>query len=59
MYYVGEKDKASVARELRDKLPRYMIPNEFEVLEQMLFTPNGKIDRKALLAKYEEACASV
>ena len=59
LYYVGEKDKAAVARELRDKLPRYMIPNEFEVLEQMLFTPNGKIDRKALLAKYEETCASV
>ena len=58
LYYVGDKDKATVAKELRDRLPRYMIPNEFEVLEQMLFTPNGKIDRKALLAKYEETCAS-
>ena len=54
LYYVGEKDKAELVKELRDKLPRYMIPNELENLENMLFTPNGKIDRKALLAKYEE-----
>ena len=31
-----------------------MIPNELEKLQTMLFTPNGKIDRKALLVKYEE-----
>ena len=55
LYYVGEKDKADLVKELRDKLPRYMIPNELENLENMLFTPNGKIDRKALLAKYEDA----
>lgn len=55
LYYVGDKDKATLIKELREKLPRYMIPNELEKLQTMLFTPNGKIDRKALLVKYEEA----
>ena len=58
LYYVGEKDKAEVIKELREKLPRYMLPNELVTLETMFFTPNGKIDRKALLAMYEETCIS-
>ena len=29
-------------------LPNYMIPNTFTNIEQLPFTPNGKIDRKAL-----------
>ena len=29
-------------------LPNYMIPNTFTKIEQLPFTPNGKIDRKAL-----------
>lgn len=58
LYYVGEKEKATLIKELREKLPRYMLPNELENLEAMLFTPNGKIDRKALLSKYEETCIS-
>ena len=54
LYYVGDKDKATLIKELRDKLPRYMLPNDMECLDAMLYTPNGKIDRKALLARYEE-----
>jgi len=57
LYYVGEKEKAILIKQLREKLPRYMIPNETVQLETMLFTPNGKIDRKGLLALYEkETC---
>ncbi|RKZ49546.1 MAG: non-ribosomal peptide synthetase, partial [Candidatus Parabeggiatoa sp. nov. 2] len=35
---------------LKARLPGYMIPSHFTVLEQLPLTPNGKIDRKALPA---------
>src|SRR6185295_14111048 len=35
---------------LAKKIPRYMIPNEFLLLEEMPLSPNGKIDRSALPA---------
>ncbi len=46
----GDKhiDVSNIKSFIGDKLPSYMIPANFIVLDKMPLTPNGKIDRKAL-----------
>jgi len=45
----GSAPGASQLREfLRDRLPEYMIPSDYTVLDTMPLTSNGKMDRKAL-----------
>ena len=48
LYYVGDYDKKEITEKLKDMLPRYMLPGRMKKLDEMPFTPNGKIDRKAL-----------
>jgi natural product biosynthesis luciferase-like monooxygenase protein len=57
-YLVGEVDKARLRAYLRGKLPDYMVPGEFVRLQRMPYTPNGKLDRKALPAPERIAAAA-
>lgn len=53
LYYVADLTPAQVATYLKEKLPRYMIPNVIEALEEMPLTSNGKINRVLLKEKYK------
>jgi amino acid adenylation domain-containing protein len=41
-------DEAILRRELKARLPEYMVPSRFVVLESFPMTTSGKVDRKAL-----------
>jgi amino acid adenylation domain-containing protein len=51
-YVVPSRGLASTVSELRrflgEKLPDYMVPSAFVMLEALPLTPNGKVDRRAL-----------
>ncbi len=59
LYYVGETEEKELVALLKDKLPRYMIPNHVRKLEQMPFTANGKIDRVTLTRYHQESTTKV
>ena len=48
LFFVGELTNAELTVILKDKLPRYMIPNKIIKLDTMPLTANGKIDRVTL-----------
>ncbi|MCI0767842.1 non-ribosomal peptide synthase/polyketide synthase [Bacillus sp. TL12] len=48
-YVVGEGDTGEWREYLKKQLPHYMVPAYFFQIEGMPLTPNGKVNRKALL----------
>src|SRR6185503_11604974 len=62
-YVVAEEGIALNVSELRaalkEQLPDYMIPSAFVTMTELLLTPNGKIDRKALPAPEQTADVSL
>jgi thioesterase domain-containing protein len=53
-YLLAAPDKAleteNLRREIKEKLPEYMVPSRFVVLDNFPMTTSGKVDRKALPA---------
>lgn len=49
LFYTGTIATKEVVAELKESLPRYMLPSLITCLDRMPMTPNGKIDRKQLL----------
>lgn len=53
LYYVGDITDSELAAVLKEKLPRYMLPNRIIKLSEMPLTANGKIDRVTLKKIYQ------
>lgn len=53
MFYTGDIEKRQLAKALKEKLPRYMIPNVYLQLEQLPKTATGKMDRVAMQEYYK------
>ena len=51
---MGDVTAAAVMGQLKEKLPRYMLPNRIEKIAKMPFTANGKINRLALKEQIKE-----
>ena len=47
-FYMGDAEPAEVRRDLKDKLPAYMVPAKLVRLEAMPLNKNGKTDRAGL-----------
>jgi amino acid adenylation domain-containing protein/non-ribosomal peptide synthase protein (TIGR01720 family) len=56
-YVVAEGGPSELRKYLADRIPDYMVPSAFIQLDQIPLTPNGKVDRQALIS-YEEVAAS-
>ncbi|MNW27829.1 Plipastatin synthase subunit A [compost metagenome] len=50
-YVAGTDRKEMLREELARKLPSYMVPAQFVMMDSLPLTPNGKIDRKTLPAQ--------
>ncbi|MCM1267413.1 MAG: amino acid adenylation domain-containing protein [Bacteroidales bacterium] len=50
--YTGGIDAKEMTAQLKEKLPRYMLPNLYQKLDEMPINLNGKIDRTALQKEF-------
>jgi amino acid adenylation domain-containing protein len=50
--YMGTEDQNALAKQLKEKLPSYMMPNRYVQLERLPMTINDKIDRVTLKKTY-------
>ncbi|MBQ4600057.1 MAG: amino acid adenylation domain-containing protein [Oscillospiraceae bacterium] len=53
LFYAGDAAPGEMTAYIKEKLPRYMVPNVVRRLDTMPLTPNGKIDRNLLKTQYE------
>lgn len=54
LYYVTDRvGREKLYNSLKEKLPRYMLPEEMIKLEKMPLTASGKMDRKYLLESFQ------
>ncbi len=54
LFYVGDLDKKTLTIRLKERLPRYMLPNAIMQVEMLPLTPNGKMDRLRMKEMYLE-----
>ena len=54
LFYTGGADKAYILKKLRDKVPKYMVPNVMIKMDSLPRTLNGKTDRGALKESYDK-----
>ena len=47
-YWTQGENLEDLKDHLKERLPDYMVPNNFERIEEIPLTPSGKADRKAL-----------
>lgn len=57
IYYVGDIEKGALVGKLKERLPRYMLPNAVVPLDKMPLTVSGKMDRMELQRMYMENVA--
>ncbi|MBO7885256.1 non-ribosomal peptide synthetase, partial [Burkholderia pseudomallei] len=56
-YYTGDADVAALRAQAAQHLPSYMVPSAYVRLDAWPLTPNGKLDRRALLEPADDAYA--
>lgn len=52
LFYVGDIEKKALTGELKERLPRYMLPNAIMQVDQIPLTLNGKADRMKMEEMY-------